>query len=197
MHQSNAVPHHGASPDISINELFIVTGGPGAGKTALIEAASAIGLATVAESGRAITQLQVQIGGRAVHWDDRATYAELMLDREIRNHQKHAGQGVPTLFDRGVPDLVGYGHLCALERMNHIYRAAEQFRYNECVFAAPPWRAIYANDAERKQDWTEAVKTYEAIARAYEDLGYRLIELPRAPVPDRLALVCEVMKVER
>ncbi|MCD7059888.1 AAA family ATPase [Pelagibacterium xiamenense] len=199
MHKTNTAPSHGESsgapsaPDM----LFVVTGGPGAGKTTLLEAAAASGIATVPETGRAITQLQVEIGGRAVHWDDRATYAELMLDRDIQNHQTYARRGVVALFDRGVPDLVGYARLCGLAGTDHIYRAAQRFRYNRSVFVAPPWRAIYANDAERKQDWAEAVKTYETIAQAYEDLGYRLIELPMAPVAERLALICEVMSIER
>ncbi|WP_404403404.1 AAA family ATPase [Pelagibacterium halotolerans] len=199
MQKANATPPKGGVPGAyaASDMLFVITGGPGAGKTTLLDAAANMGIATVPETGRAVTQLQVEIGGRAVHWDDRATYAELMLDRDIQNHQKYAGRGATTLFDRGVPDLIGYARLCELETTDHIFKAARLFRYNANVFAAPPWREIYINDAERKQNWAEAVKTYEVIARAYEDLGYRLIELPRAPVADRLAFICEVMTVER
>jgi len=171
--------------------LFIVTGGPGSGKSTLLAAAAAAGYTTVPESGRAILQLQVAIGGTAVHWADQATYAELMLDRELQNHLRHAETGLATLFDRGVPDLLGYARLCNLPRREHLRKAAELFRYNRKVFVAPPWREIYANDMERKQDWSEAVRTYEAIAAGYDEAGYDLVELPRVPVPERLAFLVE------
>jgi len=165
---------------------FIVTGGPGAGKSSLLAAAETVGYVTVPESGRAILQAQVAIGGRAVHWGDQAVYAELMLDREMRNHQDFAGYEAPVLFDRGVPDLLGYARLCGLTEVDHFRRAAELFRYNRKVFIAPPWREIYEHDAERKQDWDEAMRTYEAISRGYAEAGYDLVELPCLPIQERL-----------
>lgn len=171
------------------NNLFVVTGGPGAGKTTLLEAAAKAGYRTVPESGRAIIRLQEAIGGRALHYADSAAYAELMLDRDMQNHQLFAASDGAVLFDRGVPDLVGYCRLVGIEDAGHFYRAAELFRYNRKVFLAPPWRDIYVQDNQRQQDWSEAVHTFECIANAYSELGYDLIELPLAPVAERLAFL--------
>lgn len=173
------------------NNLFVVTGGPGSGKTTLLSAAAQAGHVTVPESGRAIIRLQEAIGGRALHYVDPATYAELMLDRDMQNHQANAGNGRITLLDRGVADLVGYARLVGLEDADHIRRAAELFRYNKRIFVAPPWRDIYVQDAERMQDWREAVQTFDCIVEAYVDLGYEPVELPLKPVADRLAFVEE------
>ncbi len=62
-----------------------------------------------------------------------------------------------------------------------LVRAAEELRYNRTVFIAPPWREIYANDTERKQDWAESVATHDAMVLAYEALGYDLVPLPLGP----------------
>ncbi|MBX3577867.1 MAG: AAA family ATPase [Rhizobiaceae bacterium] len=177
--------------------LFVVTGGPGAGKTTLLAAAARAGYATVAESGRAILRFQEAIGGRALHHVDSATYAELMLDRDMQNHQAHAATGRVTLFDRGVADLVGYTRLVGIEDSEHFHRAAEIFRYNRKVFVAPPWRDIYVQDAERRQEWAEAVHTYECIVDAYDGLGYELVELPLVPVADRLAFLADEIDLAR
>jgi predicted ATPase len=171
--------------------LFVVTGGPGAGKTTLLEAAAAAGYAVVPEAGRAILQRQAMIDGIATHRRDAAIYAELMLDREIENHLRHAGAGRPVLFDRGVGDLVGYRSLTGLPLGDHFDRAAERLRYNCVVFIAPPWRAIFANDAERQQDWDEAVRTCDCIRAAYQGLGYDTVELPEADVMTRLQFVTD------
>lgn len=169
--------------------LFVVTGGPGSGKSTLLKAAAAAGYRTVPESGRAVIRFQEAIGGRALHYVDSAAYAELMLDRDMQNHQAHAATGEVTLFDRGVADLVGYCRLVGIEDAEHFRRAAELFRYNRKVFLAPPWRDIYVNDAQRRQDWSEAVHTYDCIADAYGELGYDLVELPLASVAERLAFL--------
>jgi len=171
------------------DNLFVLTGGPGSGKSTLLAAASRAGFMTVPESGRAIIRLQEAIGGRGLHYADSATYAELMLDRDMQNYEAHAGSGEVTLFDRGVTDLVGYARLVGLSETAHIERAARLFRYNPTVFLAPPWRDIYVQDAERQQDWREAVQTFDCIAEAYSDFGYTAVELPLAPVADRLAFV--------
>jgi predicted ATPase len=54
---------------------------------------------------------------------------------------------------------------------------------------APPWPEIYRTDTERRQSWEEAVRTYEAVTSAYTQAGYELVELPRAPVSERLEFV--------
>ena len=173
------------------NRFFVVTGGPGSGKTTLLDALAARGSHTVPESGRAIIRIQHAIGGTALHQQDRSTFAELMLDREIRNHEAHAGLDGPVFFDRGVPDLVGYARLVGLSGKEHFRRAADIYRYASPVFLAPPWRAIYARDGERQQDWEEAVLTYEAMREAYADCGYETVDLPEATVEERMDFVLD------
>ena len=82
------------------------------------------------------------------------------------------------IFDRGVPDVLGYLRLIGLSIPAHVERAAQMFRYNRRVFIAPPWRDIFQIDAERKQSFEEAQATYEAMIETYSGLGYELIQLP-------------------
>ncbi|MFN4185264.1 MAG: AAA family ATPase [Hyphomonas sp.] len=95
----------------------------------------------------------------------------------------------PVLFDRGLPDIVGYLTLEGLAVPAHVLRAAQDYRYNAVVFVAPPWREIYHQDAERRQDFKTAQKTYEAMRRTYTGLGYRILELPHAPIDHRADFV--------
>lgn len=170
--------------------LYVVTGGPGAGKSALIEALGARGLATVEEAGRAVIRQQVAIGGRALPWADRALFAELMLSWDLRAYAAAAGGPErPVLFDRGVPDVLGYLTLSGLAVPPHLAAAAEACRYARTVFVAPPWEAIFGQDAERRQDFSEAVRTCDSVSAAYAGLGYELVELPKATVEDRAAFV--------
>ena len=53
------------------DRLFIITGGPGSGKSTVIDALAKRGISTMSEAGRAIIQDQVAIGGEALPWADR------------------------------------------------------------------------------------------------------------------------------
>lgn len=67
------------------------------------------------------------------------------------------------------------------------------FRYADTVFIAPPWRAIYAQDSERKQSFAEAEQTYRAMLAVYRRSGYRLQELPRASPDERADFLLDAL----
>ena len=62
------------------------------------------------------------------------------------------------------------------------------------MFVAPPWEAIFSGDAERKQCFAEALATWEAMVTTYTELGYTLVELPRASIVKRVAFVREKLE---
>lgn len=169
--------------------FHIITGGPGSGKTTLIDVLAAEGIRHMPEAGRAIIRDQVAIGGTALPWADRAAFAELMLGWELRSWHEAGALPGPVIFDRGVPDVIGYLRLCGLPVPDHALKAAELFRYAPRVFVAPPWREIFTADGERRQDFAEAEATHAAMIETYAGLGYELVPLPLAPVADRVRFV--------
>lgn len=171
------------------HRFFVITGGPGSGKTTLIEALERTGFTRTVEAGRAVIQEQLASGGHALPWSDAAAFAEKMLEWDLRSYrdaQTHAGS---VFFDRGIPDVIGYLRLSGLSVPAQMTKAAQDFRYHRRVFIAPPWLEIYAQDAERKQDFDEAQRTYDAMVETYSGLGYELVELPRASVDERVRFV--------
>jgi predicted ATPase len=181
--------------DLDSDRFFVLTGGPGSGKSTLIERLRARGYARSDEAGRAIIQDQVLIGGNALPWRDTKAYAELMLSWEMRSHRAAHELSGTVFFDRGVPDVIGYLRLQDLAIPAYMAKAVELFRYNRQVLIAPPWPEIYAQDAERKQDLEEAERTYVAMQETYADFGYDLIELPRVSIDERLKFVVEALRL--
>ncbi|CAL9466576.1 hypothetical protein SUDANB121_02760 [Nocardiopsis dassonvillei] len=172
-----------------MDHLVVVTGGPGSGKTTLIDHLAGLGHARTEEAGRAIIRDQREIDGPGLAWRDDALFTELMLSWEIRSHRQAAALPGPVFCDRGVPDLVGYFLLRGLPVPAHVDVAAHRFRYRGTVFVAPPWREIFTGDAERHQSWEEAVRTHRAMLDAYPRYGYEPVELPRVPVAERARFV--------
>jgi predicted ATPase len=174
---------------MNFDRLFVITGGPGSGKSALVDALSQRGICTMPEAGRAIIQDQVAIGGEALPWSDRRAFAELMLSWEMRSYREALKLNGPVIFDRGIPDVLGYLRLSNLSIPAHIERAAQMFRYHHRVLIAPPWAEIFKRDAERKQSFEEARATYEAMIETYSELGYNLTQLPLDSVQERVRFV--------
>ncbi|HEY9472786.1 MAG TPA: AAA family ATPase [Mycobacteriales bacterium] len=186
MTATQANSEHGRSP---AQRFVVITGGPGSGKSTLIDALCDAGHPVVGEAGRTIIQHQSAIGGHALPWLDPELYAEMILSWEIRSyHQAMREPGVVS-FDRGVTDVVGSYLLLGRPVPAHVMTAAETFRYHRRVFVAPPWPEIYRNDRERRQDHDEAVRTHDAMVRAYIQLGYELVTLPRTDVRTRVEFV--------
>lgn len=174
----------------SDGRFTVLTGGPGAGKTSVIGELRRRGHAGTQEAGRAIIIDQQAIGGNALHAGDQALFAELMLSWEMRSYRlAQDDPAAAVFFDRGIPELTGYYRLTGRPVPAHVTAAARLFRYRPRVFVAPPWPEIYATDAERGQDYVEAVATCEAVTAAYAEHGYELIELPFAPVRERADFV--------
>lgn len=171
------------------NRFVVITGGPGSGKSTLIEALATQGFNHMPEGGRAIIRDQVAISGTALPWSDRLAFAELMLSWDLRSYRAAQELSGPVIFDRGIPDVMGYLRLIGLRVPSHVARAAKTFRYHRRVLVAPPWPEIFTQDTERKQTLQEAEATCEAVTAVYVELGYELLHLPRASVVDRVKFV--------
>lgn len=177
------------------DHMFVVTGGPGSGKSSLIDALTRRGFRAMPEAGRTIIQDQVRIGGSALPWADRTLFAELMLGWELRSWREAQAMDGPVLMDRGIPDVVGYLTLCGLPVPAHAEAAARLHPYNKRVFLAPYWDAVFAQDTERKQDRQEAEVTGRVMAETYTRLGYQIVELPLVGIEERADFVVERLKV--
>lgn len=68
---------------------FIFTGGPGAGKTTVVEHLRIRGFSTVEESGRKIIKQQVLSNENAVPWLDRQKYASMMEKDSVISYLSH------------------------------------------------------------------------------------------------------------
>lgn len=176
--------------------LFAITGGPGAGKSTLIEALAAAGLTVVPEAGRALIRTQEAHDGRAVPWRDPCAFAAAMLAWDSAAYDAHRAATEPVFFDRGIPDVIGYLRLEQRPVPPAMLRMARAKRYAG-IFICPHWPDIYVTDAERKQTPELAERTCDLMRTVYAEFGYEPVEVPRVPVEDRVRFVLGVIGSKR
>lgn len=174
--------------------FYIISGGPGSGKTSIIDALRSQGYLCVDEVARQIIQEQVKIDGDALHWKDQIKFRDLMLSRSIYIFEQMLDRKAIVFFDRAIPELINYCRLINCNVPQYLYNAVNLFRYNNQVFLLPPWEEIYQVDSERKQNWQEAEQTYYGISKAYLESDYQVVEVPKTPIEERVNFILRHLK---
>ncbi|KAA2222654.1 AAA family ATPase [Chryseobacterium sediminis] len=174
-----------------ISKLYIITGGPGAGKTRLLNELSKYGLTTVPEEGRRIIKEQIECGGEGLPWLNKELFASLMFEESVKTYLKMSQSThlKPIFFDRGIWDTLGYMRLENIPVPELMTAKAREMVYNNNIFILPPWKEIYENDPERKQTIEKAILTFECMKDIYQEYGFNSIEVPKVSVEERAAFV--------
>jgi len=170
---------------------IIITGGPGAGKTALLVALQACGYTIVGDSARTIIQGRRRRGLSPRPSADE--FAHDILRMDIENFVQHAAAADHVFFDRSVLDA-----LCWLDQLAPLTESElsswlPTYQYCSTVFILPPWRAIYTNDAERDHTFEHAESVHSITQEWYGRCSYQLIEVPRVPVAERCTFVLQAL----
>lgn len=180
------------------NNFYILTGGPGVGKTSVLDELEKSGYIVMPETARAIIKEQMAVDGEALPWKNKESYMRLMLEASAESYQEAISKNnrLPIFFDRGILDAVCYAGMVGLEISDEIKEIAEKHQYNRKVFIFPPWQGIYETDNERKQDWKEAEATFAAMKKTYQDYGYETIEVPKDTIENRKDFIINCIKQE-
>lgn len=171
------------------NNRFVITGCSGGGKSTLIEALEARGHRVMPEPGRIIVREELAGGGAALPWVSAEKFARRAIEMGQRFHSDAAGVGGPVLFDRSILDATAAMERSGAARAGDFTTLLNQFPYAEEVFIAPPWPELFGLDDERQLGFADATAEYEHLASYYPKQGYRLTELPKVPIDERVAFV--------
>ena len=172
---------------------YIISGGPGAGKTSVLEALKRLNYPCFDEVSRQLIAEEVLKGAGCVPWTNLPCFAEKALERMVILYRQAAACNGITFFDRGIPDIIAYLKVAALPVAEEYYRAAQNYPYQPAVFILPPWKEIYRNDPERWQTFEEATAIHDAITETYQSLGYTMIELLKGSVEQRVRQIIQLV----
>ena len=197
---SAAMPAVQAAPTYCMNHKtgpirVAVTGGPGAGKTSLLEGLKLRGYAVVPEVARGIIADR-KTGGLSPR-PPLIEFAKAIVERDVDQYEStRTGEGI-IFFDRSLLDSLGMlAHLDQLADADK-QRFLEQYPYHSTAFILPPWREIYRTDSERDQSYEEAVRVYQSLREWYVQCGYNLIDVPKGTIDERCEFVLQSLGERR
>jgi predicted ATPase len=178
------------------SQKVIITGGPGFGKTSIVEELEARKYACAHEVSRSIIKEQLESGGDILPWKNLARFSELLLESRLKQFEETFAHGF-TFFDRGVPDIIAYMQKESLIIPHHYHDKVSQCIYFSTVFIVPPWKEIYKNDAQRMEDYETALTLHDYITETYKNLGYQTLILPKVSVQERADFILQQLSESR
>lgn len=170
---------------------IIITGGPSSGKTSLIDELASRGLAVCSEKAREVIKKQISIDPETavVPWKNVLLFSKEVVAAIWSDNLLDLEEEL-VFFDRGVPDVLGYlNHAGLIYEKKPFLEACANMRYSNLVFFLPPWKEIFQNDTERKETFEEAVSISEEIKKSYLKLGFRLVEVPKKNIAERIVFI--------
>jgi predicted ATPase len=171
-------------------QIYVITGGPGFGKTELINELRLKGYLCSGEFARNTIEEQLKIGGDLLPWKKPKQFQE-----EILKLRKDFYESVPdqtiAFADRGIPDQLAFAQYKGFGVPEILKVSAENYRYASTVFVTPPWPQIFINDPIRSETYEEAILIHQTILDTYFQLDYQIIELPLIPISERISFILQ------
>ncbi len=170
-------------------ELIVITGGPGTGKTTIIDALIEQGYACFPEISRQVTLEAKKQGIEQLFLEKPLLFSELLLEGRRKQHQQATEDIAELVFlDRGIPDILAYMHYIGDSYPAFFDHACREHQYSK-IFVLPPWEEIYESDEARYENFEQAKLIFDHLLETYQKYGYELIEVPRGTVEERIQFI--------
>ncbi len=168
----------------------VITGGPGVGKTTMLEVLAERGFDTIPEAAREIIEEQQAIDGYMLPWKDGQAFGKEVIKRQL------AYESVPgdAYCDRGLVDNVAYAKVSG-NPVSDDYLDLCKGRYDQVLLLDP--LPNYKQDNARTESKEKALQIHQAIEQAYIDLGYVVQKVPVLPIEERADYIAKLSPLRK
>jgi predicted ATPase len=172
-----------------------ITGGPGTGKSSLINALKREGFSCYDEISRQVTLHARQDGIEQLFITEPLLFSKLLLEGRTQQFLKASELDEQTVFlDRGIPDVLAYMDFIGDAYPQHFIDACTNYKY-DTAFVLAPWEAIFVSDSERYESFDQAKDIHLHLLKTYKRFGYELIEVPFGSIENRVNFIREVLSL--
>jgi predicted ATPase len=169
------------------HNFYVITGGPGAGKTTLIENLASKGYSCMPETARQIIKERISKG--LTPRPNPEAFAREIFNKDWMNFISNSDLSSPLFFDRSFMDSACMLCECGAGSHDEIRQSYLNNRFNNKVFFTPPWKEIYRGDTERDQTFEESIEVYERLEKWYRKHDYDTLILPKDTIENRMLFI--------
>jgi len=173
---------------------IVITGGPGTGKSSIINALTAKGFTCFEEISRQVILDARKDGIDQLFLEKPLLFSELLLKGREQQFKDAASSNNEFVFlDRGVPDTVAYMDFVGQDYPETFIDSCKNYTY-DYAFILAPWQEIYSQDSERYETFEQAKEIHEALLKTYSAFDYKLRDVPFGSIEERTNHIISVVK---
>nr|WP_089660782.1 ATP-binding protein [Christiangramia echinicola] len=170
---------------------MVITGGPGTGKSSIINRLEEKGEKCLHEISRQVTLEAKKQGIDQLFLEQPLLFSEKLLEGRLDQYLEAMEFNSDHIFlDRGLPDVVAYMDYFDTKYPEIFNKICQNNRY-DLIFILPPWKEIYTSDNERYESYEEALKISSYLYSTYKRYGYNPIEVPKLSVEERTSFILD------
>ncbi len=172
-------------------EIIVIIGGPGTGKSTIIDGLIEKGFCCYPEISRQVTLEAKKQGIEQLFLENPLLFSELLLEGRKKQYKNALEETHNIVFiDRGIPDVLAYMHYIGDSYPVHFDLACRENLYTK-IFILPPWEEIYVSDEARYENFEQAKLICNHLVETYQNYGYELIEVPKDSLDNRILFILD------
>ncbi|WP_299224405.1 ATP-binding protein [uncultured Psychroserpens sp.] len=176
-------------------QKIVITGGPGTGKSSIINELTKRGYTCFEEISRQVTLDARKDGIEQLFLTKPLLFSELLLKARTQQFKDAKTIEKDLVFlDRGLPDVLAYMDYVKSDYPKHFIESCEKHTYN-AVFVLAPWQEIFTSDSERYENFDQAIEIHDALLKTYQRFGYSLVDVPFDSIEKRADFILDALNL--
>lgn len=177
-------------------QKIVLIGGPGTGKTTVLNKLKEKGFFCFDEVSREVTLKAQEKGIDQLFLTEPLLFSKMLLEgREEQFLKAEESKKDIIFFDRGIPDVHAYMNYFKTEYPAIFLEKSKQYKY-DIIFHFSPWQEIHITDNERYETFEESTNIDLFLTEAYTSLDYKIIHVPFGSVDERAKFIINSLSCE-
>lgn len=174
---------------------IVITGGPGTGKSSIVDELKKRGQICFDEISRQVTLEARKKGIEQLFLTEPLLFSELLLEGRLKQfYDADQYEGSTIFLDRGLPDVLAYMDYFGTNYQIDFVETCQINRYDQ-IFILAPWQDIFVSDSVRYENFEQSELIHKHLLNSYKNFGYNLIDVPFESIEKRADFILDTLNL--